>query len=193
MYLSIHLYDTKIKPFQRQFIFYLQYIPFYVKNKTLMKGLNMKLMVEYLENYDKSWGNLVYKHADDSGFDMRAAIKEPITLKAGTYALIPNGVKLKIESDDNAYEIQLRARSGLAARNGIGLVNGIGTFDYGFRGEYITILSNWGQTDFVINPGDRICQAVVCPIIRPEIVEIDTIETNDTTRGINGLGSTGKN
>ena len=153
----------------------------------------MRVLVEYLENYDKSWGTLEYKHADDSGFDMRAAIKEPMVVKAGTYVLIPNGVKLKIDSDDNSYEIQLRGRSGLAARHGIGLVNGIATFDYGFRGEYITILSNWGSTDFVINPGDRICQAVICPIIRPQIVEVNEIDTNDTTRGIGGLGSTGKN
>jgi len=153
----------------------------------------MKLLIEYLENYDKSWGELGYKHADDSGFDLRAAIKEPMVVKAGTHALIPNGVRLKIESEDNAFEIQTRPRSGLAARNGIGLVNSIGTYDYGFRGEYITILSNWGKTDFVVNPGDRICQAIVCPIVRPEIVRVDKIETDDSTRGTGGLGSTGKN
>lgn len=153
----------------------------------------MRLIVEYLENYDKSWGELGYKHADDSGFDLRAAIKEPVVIKAGTHALIPNGVKLKIESDTNLWEIQTRPRSGLAAKNGIGLVNSIGTYDYGFRGEFITILSNWGSTDFVVNPGDRICQAIVCPIVRPEIVTVDKMETNDTTRGVDGLGSTGRN
>jgi len=152
----------------------------------------MRLLVEYLENYDKSWGELNYKHADDSGFDLRAAIKEPIVIKAGTHALIPNGVRLVLQSDDNSYEIQTRPRSGLAARNGIGLVNSIGTYDYGFRGEFITILSNWSPTDFVVNPGDRICQAIVCPIIRPEIVTVDKIDTADTTRGTGGLGSTGK-
>lgn len=152
----------------------------------------MRLIVEYLENYDKSWGELGYKHADDSGFDLRAAIKEPMVIKAGTHALIPNGVRLVLQSEDNNYEIQTRPRSGLAAKYGIGLVNSIGTYDYGFRGEFITILSNWGSTDFIVNPGDRICQAIVCPIIRPEIVTVDSIEINDTTRGVNGLGSTGK-
>ena len=152
----------------------------------------MRLLVEYLDNYDKSWGELGYKHADDSGFDLRAAIKEPIVIKAGTHALIPNGVRLVLQSEDSNYEIQTRPRSGLAARNGIGLVNSIGTYDYGFRGEFITILSNWGPTDFVVNPGDRICQAIICPIVRPAIVTVDKIETNDTTRGIGGLGSTGE-
>ena len=153
----------------------------------------MQLLVEYLENYDPKWGPLEYKHADDSGFDLRAAIKEPLVVKAGTHALIPNGVRLVLKSEDNAYEIQTRPRSGLAARSGIGLVNSIGTYDYGFRGEFITILSNWSQNDFIVNPGDRICQAVVCPIIRPQIVAVDKMDLTDTTRGTGGLGSTGGN
>lgn len=150
----------------------------------------MRLIVEYLENYDKSWGELSYKHADDSGFDLRAAIKEPVVIKAGTHALIPNGVKLKIESDTNLWEIQTRPRSGLAAKNGISIVNAPGTIDYGYRGELKTILINFGTEDFVIQPGDRIAQAVVCPIARPEIV-VGTV-TDDTTRSTGGFGSTGK-
>lgn len=149
----------------------------------------MKLTVEYLENYDKNWGPLAYKHADDSGFDLRAAIKEPMVVKAGTHALIPNGVKLKLESEDNAYEIQTRPRSGLAAKFGISIVNSPGTVDYGYRGEVMTILINCGKEDFIINPGDRIAQAVVCPIVRPEIIE-GTVD-NETTRSAGGFGSTG--
>ena len=150
----------------------------------------MRLLVEYLENYDKSWGELGYKHADDSGFDLRAAINEPMVIKPGTYALIPNGIKLQLESDTNLWEIQTRPRSGLAAKNGISIVNAPGTIDYGYRGELKTILINLGQEDFVVQPGDRIAQAVVCPIARPEIVAV--IVTDDTTRGAGGFGSTGK-
>ena len=149
----------------------------------------MRLVVEYLENYDKSWGPLAYKHADDSGFDLRAAIKEPMVVKAGTHALIPNGVKLKLESEDNAYEIQTRPRSGLAAKFGISIINSPGTVDYGYRGEVMTILINLGKEPFVINPGDRIAQAIVCPIVRPEITE--GIVDDTTTRSAGGFGSTG--
>ena len=149
----------------------------------------MRLIVEYLENYDKNWGTLAYKHADDSGFDLRAAIKEPIIVKAGTHVLIPNGIKLKIESDSDAYVIQTRPRSGLAAKFGISVVNSPGTIDYGYRGELMTILINCGKEDFVINPGDRITQAVVCPIVRPEIVE--GVVDDSTTRSVGGFGSTG--
>lgn len=149
----------------------------------------MKLIVEYLGNYDKNWGTLEYKHADDSGFDLRAAIKEPMVVKPGMHALIPNGIKLKIESENNAYEIQTRPRSGLAAKFGISIVNSPGTVDYGYRGEVMTILINCGKEDFTINPGDRIAQAVVCPIVRPEIVE--GIVDDSTTRSAGGFGSTG--
>ena len=67
----------------------------------------MKLIIEYLENYDKNWGPMAYKHADDSGFDLRAAIKESMTLAPGQHAVIPNGFKMKIESADNAFELQM--------------------------------------------------------------------------------------
>ena len=149
----------------------------------------MQLLVEYLENYDPSWGPLQYKHPDDSGFDLRAAIKEPMVIKAGTHALIPNGVRLVLKADSNAYEIQTRPRSGLAAKNGISIVNAPGTIDYGYRGELKTILINLGSEDFIVQPGDRIAQAVVCPIIHPEIISGTVID--DTTRGSDGFGSTG--
>ena len=149
----------------------------------------MKLIIEYLGNYDKTWGPLSYKHSDDSGIDLRAAIKETITLEPGQHAVIPNGIKRKIESSDNAYEIQTRPRSGLAAKFGISLVNSPGTVDFGYRGEVMSILINCGKEPFIINPGDRIAQAIVCPIVRPEIVE--GIVDNTTTRSAGGFGSTG--
>lgn len=150
----------------------------------------MKLRIQYLENYNKEWEKLSYKHADDSGFDLRAAIQNPMTIKPGEHALIPNGIKMQIISENNNFEIQSRPRSGLAAKFGISIVNTPGTIDYGYRGEVKTILINLGSEDFVINPGDRIAQAVICPIIRPEIEEGD-VEDN-STRGTGGFGSTGK-
>ncbi len=156
----------------------------------------MNLLIEYLDCYDKSWGELSYKHTDDSGFDLRAAIPEPITLKPGEYALISNGIKIEFEGpfpfgDDIGYEIQVRPRSGLAAKNGISIVNTPGTVDFGYRGELKTTLINLGTQDFIINPGDRIAQAVVCPVIHPKIITT-TCVSNNTTRGTGGFGSTGK-
>jgi len=156
----------------------------------------MKLLIEYLDNYDKNWGELTYKHADDSGFDLRAAIKEPIVLKPGEYRLIDNGIKIEFQGpfplDDNfTYEIQVRPRSGLAAKFGIGITNTPGTVDFGYRGELKTNLVNLGSEDFVINPGDRIAQAVVCPVLKAHIISVEAV-SSDTSRGAGGFGSTGR-
>ena len=156
----------------------------------------MKLLIEYLENYDKNWGELGYKHADDSGFDLRAAIKEPMVIKAGDYALVPNGIKIEFQGpfplDENfIYEIQVRPRSGLAAKFGIGVTNTPGTVDFGYRGELKTNLINMGKEDFVINPGDRIAQAVVCPVVKANIIVVEAVDEN-TSRGAGGFGSTGQ-
>ena len=147
------------------------------------------LQVRYLENYASDWERLGYKHADDSGLDLRAAIAEPITIPAGRFMCIPCGVALELRGDGTDYEIQLRARSGLAAKFGIGCVNGVGTIDYGYRGEIKALLINFGTQDFVINPGDRIAQAVVCPICRPTVETVTELTT--TTRETSGFGSTG--
>lgn len=156
----------------------------------------MKLLIEYLENYDKSWGELGYKHADDSGFDLRAAIAEPIVLHPGEHRLIDNGVKIEFQGpfplDDNfIYEIQVRPRSGLAAKYGICVTNTPGTVDFGYRGELKTNLINLGAEDFVINPGDRIAQAVVCPVLRADLTTVAAVNS-DTSRGAGGFGSTGR-
>jgi len=156
----------------------------------------MKLLIEYLENYDKSWGELNYKHTDDSGFDIRAAIPEPITLKPGEHRLIDNGIKIEFAGpyplDENfIYEIQVRPRSGLAAKFGIGVTNTPGTVDFGYRGELKTNLINLGNEDFTINPGDRIAQAVVCPVLKATIVAVEAVN-KETDRGAGGFGSTGQ-
>ena len=154
----------------------------------------MKLKIQYLENYDKTWGELHYKHQGDSGFDVRAAIKNAVVLKPGERALIPNGVRFELCPDPTdvwSYEIQVRPRSGLANNHGISLVNTPGTIDFGYRGELMSIIINCGKEDFTINPGDRIAQAVVCPIICPELITVDQVNEK-TDRSQNGFGSSGK-
>ena len=93
------------------------------------------------------------------------------------------------EFDPTLTEIQLRPRSGLAARNGIILVNTPATIDSNYRGEVKAIVLNTGKEDFEINPGDRIAQMVVCPILKPQVVEVE--EMSETNRGANGFGSSG--
>ncbi len=154
----------------------------------------MKLKIEYLPNYDLNWGELGYKHAQDAGFDLRAAIGEPIVLHPGQFYPIPTGVKFELDTIDAPagfnFEIQIRARSGLAAKFGVTMMNGVGTVDLGYRGEVRAILVNHGQNDFVIQPGDRIAQAVIAPVMTVDFMRVDAV-SDDTTRSVGGFGSTG--
>jgi dUTP pyrophosphatase len=145
----------------------------------------MQLLVEYLDNYDKSWGALNRANPTDAGIDLRAAISKPIALMPSSYVKIPLGICTQFPA---GYEAQLRARSGLAAKKGIGLVNGVGTIDAGYRGEWAVVLFNYSMDVFRINPGDRICQVVFNQIPPVDILEGPV--TSDDDRG-GGFGSSG--
>lgn len=152
-----------------------------------------KIRIEYLPSYKKEWDRLNYKHQGDAGFDLRAAIDEPITLQPNEFKLISTGIKMEMIPDGNNlfnYELQIRPRSGLAAKSGIGIINSPGTVDFFYRGEIKTPLINLSKEPFTINPGERIAQAVICPVIQAIIEETDKIEEN-TDRGSGGFGSTG--
>lgn len=90
---------------------------------------------------------------------------------------------------DSNYEIQVRPRSGLAVKYGISVVNTPGTVDHSYRGEICVILINHSREDFEIKAGDRIAQMVVCPIVKPKIVEVESVD--ETDRGAKGFGSSG--
>ncbi|MDD3669036.1 MAG: dUTP diphosphatase [Alphaproteobacteria bacterium] len=149
----------------------------------------MKVLIEYLENYDEAWERMGYKHPGDAGFDLRAAIPAPVVVKPGQKAVIPNGFRLALaDAPSDAFEVQIRPRSGLIAHHDA--MATLGTIDFNYRGEYKTMIFNFGAQDFVVNPGDRISQAVVCPIVRPEILAVASVDKN-TARGAGGFGSTG--
>ena len=78
-----------------------------------------------------------YETEGSAGMDVRAFIKEPIKLKPGERAQVPTGLRIQLKP---GYEVQIRARSGLAARNGIGLLNGMGTINSNYRGEIKILL-----------------------------------------------------
>ncbi len=149
----------------------------------------MKLKICYMPSYRSDWDKMTYAKPGDSGMDLRAAITETIVVEPGKRAVIPNGIQCEIEADTDAYEIQVRPRSGLAAQKGITVVNTPGTIDWGYRGEIMTILLNTGDEAFVIHPGDRIAQMVVCPIMRPEVEEVTCVRTS--VRGADKFGSSG--
>ena len=99
-----------------------------------------------------------YETEGSAGMDIRAYIDEPAVIEPGCRALVPTGLFMEIPP---GYEVQIRARSGLAVKHGIGLTNGVGTIDSDYRGEIKVSLINWGDEPFTVNNGDRIAQMVV--------------------------------
>lgn len=128
----------------------------------------------------------VYANPGDAGMDVRANIKEPITLRSLERAIIPTGLKMAVPE---GYEMQVRPRSGLAAKHGISVCNSPGTIDPNFRNTVGVILINLSNDPFTINPGDRIAQIVLNKFEPIEWVEVE--ELNETERGLNGFGSSG--
>lgn len=127
-----------------------------------------------------------YKTEGAAGMDLKAYLDKPVTIMPGERKLIPTGLYLEIEQ---GYEVQIRARSGLALKKGICLANGIGTIDSDYRGEVGVILMNAGDEAFAVNDGDRIAQMVVLKYEKAEIIRAD--ELSETDRGSGGFGHTG--
>jgi len=127
----------------------------------------------------------LYAHPGDAGADITA--NETVVLEPGQRALVSTGLSIAIPDGFVAFVVP---RSGLALRHGVTLVNSPGTIDAGYRGEVGVILLNTDQTEsFTVNPGDRIAQLVIQPVVRANFVHV--AELPGTHRGAGGFGSTG--
>ena len=127
-----------------------------------------------------------YSTPMSAGVDLKANISEPITLGPLQRVLIPTDLYMAIPE---GYELQIRSRSGLALKSGIFCLNSPGTIDADYRGNIGVILENFSDTPFMINPGDRIAQAVLNKIEKIEWKEVTTLD--ETERGIGGFGHSG--
>lgn len=121
-----------------------------------------------------------------AGADLYAAIDESITLAPGETRLIPHGIAMAIPE---GYAGFIYARSGLATRRNLAPANKVGVVDADYRGELMTPLHNHGSTPAVIEPGERVAQLVVAPVMHAEFIEADSLD--ETERGAGGFGSTG--
>lgn len=128
----------------------------------------------------------VYMTDGAAGADIKAYLQEPITISPGESALIPTGIKMAIPE---GFEVQIRPRSGLAIKNQVTVLNTPGTIDADYRGEIKIILINHGKSDFMINPGMRIAQLILAPVMRVHFSVVSDLTT--TARGSGGFGHTG--
>lgn len=128
----------------------------------------------------------IYKTARSSGADVYSA-EEDFTLRPGESRMVHTGVYLQIP---DGYEVQVRARSGLAYKHGITVLNGVGTIDSDYQGECNVILVNHGSMPWVCRKGERIAQFVLSPVVQAVFQGIIDF-AEETERGAGGFGSTG--
>jgi len=124
-----------------------------------------------------------------SGFDLYAV--EDVTIYTGETNLVKTGIAFEIPE---GYEIQVRPRSGLSLKSPLIVKNAPGTVDQDYTGECSVVmhcLYTHNEGNYKIKRGDRIAQAVLCPVALPELEEI-TEFTKQTERGSSGFGSTGQ-
>ena len=128
-------------------------------------------------------------HATDgsAGLDLRAAIDAPLELAGGDTALVPSGIAIHIA--DPGLCAMVLPRSGLGHKHGIVLGNGTGLIDADYQGPLLISTWNRGHAAYTIQPGDRIAQLVLLPIVRARLQVVDTFE--DSARGEGGFGHTG--
>ena len=129
-----------------------------------------------------------YESSQAAGLDIRADIDHPIIISPMKRCLIPTNLYTAIPI---GYEVQIRPRSGLALKKGITVLNTPGTIDADYRGNWGVILMNLGDEDFIVNPGDRIAQAILNKVEQIEWEEVESLD--ETERGQGGFNSTGIN
>ena len=128
-----------------------------------------------------------YATEGSAGMDLRANLEEPLVLQPFERQLVPTGLFMELPL---GYEAQVRPRSGLAIKQGITCLNTPGTIDSDYRGEIKVILINLSKEPQTLQPGDRIAQMVVSPVVQIGWKSVEII--NETSRGIGGFGHTGK-
>lgn len=123
-----------------------------------------------------------------AGYDLCACLDHPVEILPGERALIPTGIAIAIE--DTGVAAFLFGRSGLGVKHGLCLANAVGVVDADYRGEIKVALSNHGEETYTVQPGERIAQMVLMPVLTPELEETDGLP--ETVRGASGFGSTGR-
>jgi dUTP pyrophosphatase len=131
------------------------------------------------------------KYATDgsAGLDLCACIDEPLELKSGQTELIPSGIAIHIA--DHKMAAMILPRSGLGHKHGIVLGNLVGLIDADYQGPIMISCWNRNSESFIIHPGDRIAQLIIVPVIHANFNIVDEFADN-TTRGVNGFGHTGR-
>ena len=150
----------------------------------------MKAQVKVLDTrLGTEWPMPTYATAGSAGLDLRACVEESTVIEPGQTVLVKTGLSIYIE--DSNFAGLILPRSGLGHKHGIVLGNLVGLIDSDYQGELMVSVWNRSQTAFSLEPGERLAQYVLVPVIQAQFDIVDEFEA--TERGAGGFGHTGKN
>lgn len=127
-----------------------------------------------------------YGTQEAAGADLYACLKEPVTIAPGTSEWIPTGIAIELPKGCAGL---VYARSGMACKRGLAPANKVGVIDSDYRGEIVVVLHNHGDHPQTVEPGERIAQLVITPVLTPVYEEMKELSSSE--RGTGGFGSTG--
>lgn len=128
-----------------------------------------------------------YGSAEAAGADLYVCLEESVEIQPGCTVMLPTGIAMEVPKGCAGL---IFARSSMGAKRGLAPANKVGVIDSDYRGEIRVALHNHGLETQVVNPGERVAQLLIVPVLTPGFAQVD--ELDDTARGTSGFGSTGK-
>lgn len=147
----------------------------------------MQTMPVYIKKLKAQAAMPSYGSAEAAGADLYACLETAVEIAAGGTAMIPTGLAMELPEGTVGL---VYARSGLASKKGLAPANKVGVIDSDYRGEVMVALHNHSAQAAVVEPGERIAQLVIAPVLRAAFAETDAL--SDTVRGEGSFGSTGR-
>lgn len=129
-----------------------------------------------------------YATEGSAGMDLRACVEGAVELAPGDTYLVPTGMAIHVA--DPGYAAVLLPRSGLGHKHGVVLGNLVGLIDSDYQGQLFVSCWNRGKVSFTINPGERIAQMVIVPVVQAEFEIVEEFDSSE--RGAGGFGHTGR-
>ena len=128
-----------------------------------------------------------YGSSEAAGADLYACLEDAVTIVPGEVFWVPTGIALEVPKGCAGL---VYARSSLGTKRGLAPANKVGVVDSDYRGEIKVVLLNHSNQPQIVEPGERVAQFLITPVLQPQYVE--TEELTDTIRGAGGFGSSGK-
>ena len=149
----------------------------------------MKVQLKVLDSrLGNEWPLPTYATTGSAGLDLRACLESAIQIEPGQTVLVKTGMAVYIE-DPNIAGLIL-PRSGLGHKHGIVLGNLVGLIDSDYQGELMVSVWNRSQNSFQLEPGERLAQYVLVPVLQAEFEQVDEFRASE--RGAGGFGHTGQ-